>query len=384
LVRGEDDDGSVAFGAQDVGQHVALLLGARLDEALRDLGDRRALRRDRDADGILHQAHGELLDLFGHGGREQRRLAVGMGGAGELLDVVDEAHVEHAVGFVEHQPARLVELDVALADEIDEPAGRGDQDVDAVAQALHLHVARHAAEHLAGGDVHALGQEPDGLVDLHGEFARRRENQRMRGLGAALGAERGDAGEDRQREGRRLAGAGLGDAEHVAAGEIMRDRLGLDRLGRGQACGERALEEGAGDAEGLEAAVGFGGGLIGQVRLFRRATPALRPGGRNLPWHSSCLNDEAARPKRAVAGCAVVTACLMPAELPSPPDRPVSEETRDDEGEGQTQPGRFPTNRQCRPKRLSRHMGDNARQCKDNRRSDHRRGENRGRPAGRR
>jgi hypothetical protein len=65
--------------------------------------------------------------------------------------------------------------------------------------------------------------------------------------------------------------------------------------------------------------------MNGQNRLFRRATPALRPGGRNLPWHSSYVNDEAACPKRAVAGCAVVTVDLMPTELPSPPDRFFSE-----------------------------------------------------------
>ena len=39
----------------------------------------------------------------------------------------------------------------------------------------------------------------------------------------------GEAVERRQHERRRLAGAGLGDAEQVAAGEDGRDRLALDR-----------------------------------------------------------------------------------------------------------------------------------------------------------
>ena len=76
----------------------------------------------------------------------------------------------------------------------------------------------------------ALGQHADRVLDLHGEFARRRQDQRARRLRRALGAERDDLGQDRQAEGRRLAGAGLGDREHVAAGEMRRDGLDLDRL----------------------------------------------------------------------------------------------------------------------------------------------------------
>ena len=76
----------------------------------------------------------------------------------------------------------------------------------------------------------ALGEHADRVLDLHGEFARRRKDQRPRGLRRALGAERDDLGQDRQAEGRRLAGARLGDREHVAAGEMRRDGLDLDRL----------------------------------------------------------------------------------------------------------------------------------------------------------
>ena len=52
----------------------------------------------------------------------------------DALDVVDEAHVEHAVGFVEHEHLDLVEAQRALVHEIEQAAGRGDQHVDAVRQ----------------------------------------------------------------------------------------------------------------------------------------------------------------------------------------------------------------------------------------------------------
>ena len=76
-----------------------------------------------------------------------------------------------------------------------------------------------------------LGEDADRVFDLHGEFARRRKDQRPRRPRRALGAERDDLGQDRQAEGRRLAGARLRDREHVAAREMRRDGLDLDRLG---------------------------------------------------------------------------------------------------------------------------------------------------------
>ena len=80
----------------------------------------------------------------------------------------------------------------------------------------------------------------EAFLDLRGEFARRLEDQRARHAraGAALLQHR----EHRQREGGGLAGAGLRDAEHVAAREHVRDRLFLDGGGGGVAgrcdCGE--------------------------------------------------------------------------------------------------------------------------------------------------
>ena len=50
-------------------------------------------------------------------------------------DVVDEAHVEHAVGFVEDEDFDAIELDGALLHEIEQPSRRRDQDVDAGATA---------------------------------------------------------------------------------------------------------------------------------------------------------------------------------------------------------------------------------------------------------
>ena len=103
--------------------------------------------------------------------------------------------------------------------------GRGHDDVDAALEHLEL-----VDDRLAAVDGQHLGVElaavlVDGLGDLDGQLAGGHEHE---GDGLGLGAGH-DALEDRQREGRRLAGAGGGLAEQVAAGEDRRDRLGLDR-----------------------------------------------------------------------------------------------------------------------------------------------------------
>ncbi len=46
-------------------------------------------------------------------------------------DVGHEAHVEHPVRLVEDEDLDLAEVGRALADEVEEAAGRGDEDLDA-------------------------------------------------------------------------------------------------------------------------------------------------------------------------------------------------------------------------------------------------------------
>ena len=150
-------------------------------------------------------------------------------------DVGHEAHVQHPVRLVEDEDLDLAEVGRALADEVEQAAGRGDEDLDAGAQLLDLRVERHAAvDHRAraAGDVAAVGLHR--LGDLDRELAGRRQDEaadrvagrRERGVRVGL-----EAVEDRQRERGGLAGAGLGGGEDVAALEHEGDGPFLD--GRG-------------------------------------------------------------------------------------------------------------------------------------------------------
>jgi len=59
---------------------------------------------------------------------------------------MDEAHVEHPVGLVEHQEADMVEAQRVALHEIEQASGGRDQHVDAVHQRAHLASHRDAAD----------------------------------------------------------------------------------------------------------------------------------------------------------------------------------------------------------------------------------------------
>ena len=133
---------------------------------------------------------------------------------------MDEAHVEHAVGLVDDEHRHGIEADLLLLDEIEQAARRGDQDVDAVAHRGDLRVLADAAENDGVAIAVMLAVNLQALADLNGELARRRQDQRARRLGGGRFAVLGETLQQRQAERGGLAGAGLGDAEQVAAGRI--------------------------------------------------------------------------------------------------------------------------------------------------------------------
>ena len=140
---------------------------------------------------------------------------------------MDEAHVEHAVGFVEHEVADFRQVREPAVGEVEEPAGRRDEDVAAGAQAVDLRLLADAAEDHARAQLLVRAVHADALEDLRRELAGRGEHEHARPA-ACGGAEQL---QQRQHEGRGLAGPGLRAGQQVAAGEHRRDGADLD--GRG-------------------------------------------------------------------------------------------------------------------------------------------------------
>ena len=225
---------------------------------------------------ITENPVGEGLDLGRISRGEEEILTTGREELEDFADVVDETHVEHAVGLIEDEDLDLGKVDRALADVVEEASRRGHEDIDPATEALDLWVDPDSAKNHGGGKVEALAIGRDAFTDLGGEFARRGEDESARAAGTRLA--RGEALEHRQGEGRGLARAGLRSSEEVASREDGRDGLGLDRRGRRVAFGGDGIGEGGIEAEfgevhqlGCFARGGVGPEVAGrQARSFRK------------------------------------------------------------------------------------------------------------------
>ncbi len=155
-------------------------------------------------------------------------------------------------------------------EQVAQAAGGGDQDVDTALQRVDLVGHRGAAADDLELEAEHRAERLQRVGDLHGQLAGRDQDQaaRVLRLGAAVGV--GDAGEQREAEAQGLAGAGTATAQHVLAGQGVRDGRGLDRE-RG---GDATLGEGT-DHVVVQAQVAEGdrrlgglGVLVGLVRLI--------------------------------------------------------------------------------------------------------------------
>src|SRR6185437_1854263 len=93
----------------------------------------------------------------------------------------------------------------------------------------------------------SVGVEAAG--DLHGELTRRREHEGPRAARLRALPGSGEMLQHGQRERRRLAGAGLGDAQHVTALQQQGNGAGLDGGRHGVLGGVEGTQQRLGEAE---------------------------------------------------------------------------------------------------------------------------------------
>ncbi|VVE71164.1 hypothetical protein PPN31119_03838 [Pandoraea pnomenusa] len=203
----------------------------RVDFLLDRLG-RRVAARDLDQRRRLEQAVGQLLYLVGERGREQQVLTFGRQRRQHAPDVADEAHVEHAVGFVEHENLHARQVHRFLLHVVEQTSRRGNENVDAARELLDLRHHRHTAEHGHRRETQILAVLGHALLDLGRQLARGGQHERAH-RALAVGRRRTRARrehlQDGQREAGGFAGAGLGAGEEIAALQDGRNRLQLNR-----------------------------------------------------------------------------------------------------------------------------------------------------------
>ena len=164
-------------------------------------------------------------DHIRHGGREQGDLTIVRALLDDPFDIIDEAHAQHFVGFVQYQSAQCGQVQLTLAHQVHDPARRTHDHLGATAQRADLGLIRRTAIDRQYMEFrHVLGVALARFGNLDRQFARRRQDQDLgRGIAGV------EARDQRQRKRRRLAGTGLGLAQQVTAFQQRRNGCSLDR-----------------------------------------------------------------------------------------------------------------------------------------------------------
>ncbi len=252
----EHEGGGRLMQAQHVDDGGLALAG--VDE-VHDVGDvfvLCALLFGRDAHGACGVALGERHGLSRHGRREQQCSARGGGFVEDAFELVAKAHVEHLVGFVEHDAAHIFGVEGTAREVIEHAPRCADDDVGAEEQGAGFGAGIGAADDGAHGDAGVFAEPAQLAGDLLGELARRRDDEGA-GQGAFLRLG-GDAafveehGQHSEAEGDGFAGAGLAANEEIGVRVARRDRL-LHRRASVVALGGKGLTQGLRQREFVEA-----------------------------------------------------------------------------------------------------------------------------------
>ena len=177
--------------------------------------------------------------------REHQRLAV----LRQELDDIGRRHVvlvvEQAVELVEHEEADACQLELALARELEDAAGRADDKLRLFLELVDLARDVRAADEALHADAEPclLAQVPRLGCDLHRQLVRRREHDGLR-----LAALFVELHEDGQQVSERLACARRRYAEDIRASEDLRDGLLLDGRRRFDVLVGEDLYEGLADS----------------------------------------------------------------------------------------------------------------------------------------
>ena len=225
----KNDDAGGAVRVQDVLQTRGLL---HVEDHVCLLIDtfRGFAQRNGDLHRFVQNALRQVADRGWHGGAEHERLAF-LGQEGDdPVDVVDEAHVHHPVGLVEHKEFDPFHGDIAQVQVAQEFARCGDHHFHTAGECLLLLVEGGTittAVKRDGSDGREVGDGLQLLIDLQGKFPRRHHDQGPNGT-IDLGTIAGDHVDEREEEGSGFPCTCLCTGDEVAVIEHRRYGLLLD------------------------------------------------------------------------------------------------------------------------------------------------------------
>ncbi len=146
LGTGEDQHLLPVITANQERQQFTLTLLINHVNVLSDLLGSGVAARHRHFFWIVQQLLGQAFDLVREGSGEQQVLTLGRQFGQHATDIVNEAHIQHTVGFIQHQDLNFREVQCVLMFQVQQTARCCHQHVNAAAQFHHLRVDAHAAE----------------------------------------------------------------------------------------------------------------------------------------------------------------------------------------------------------------------------------------------
>ena len=227
LGSGKDEGLSPVVRFDEFHESVGLTGSLKRDEVLRHGPGRRVPWADGNLGRVVDQPLGELADVIRKSRGEHEVLAIAGKLGDDLLDVVDESHVEHAVRFIENENFERVEFHSPLVDEVEKATRSGDQDVSPLTEFFQLWAGGDATKDDVRAKFHVLSVGRDALGNLRCEFTSRSENQ---GADLLIASARSfdEPIEERKGKARGLAGSRLRRRHDIPPRHDRRDRLSLN------------------------------------------------------------------------------------------------------------------------------------------------------------
>ena len=115
-------------------------------------------RLQRNAHRLLQDLVGQVLDLIGHGRREQSHLAPnGKTQIHNLTHLVGEAVTQHLIGLIQNEVAEMGEGQIATGGEVEDAARCADYDLGTGSEVADILVPGMTADGLNNGQTHVAG-----------------------------------------------------------------------------------------------------------------------------------------------------------------------------------------------------------------------------------
>ena len=238
-----DGLGHLHSAQQGVEQTIFVIHVVSKQQTLLDLGFLHGHSRNFNALCVTRQFACQVAHHAVERRREQQGLTLFRAACGNRLDVIDKAHVQHAVGFIQHQHFQAREINLAALQMVNQAAGGSHHHINRLAQTLELQAIRRATHQTGGAKAaHVLAIGHGSFFNLQRQFAGRRQHQHARAH--ALAGRFGQQALDRRQQERcGLAAAGIRRHQQVAAGQRGRNRLHLNRCGVFVASGQNGFKD---------------------------------------------------------------------------------------------------------------------------------------------